>query len=178
MSNAIHLSDKQFEKHISSEQIAGRVEQIANEMNRAFAQSYPVFLPVLNGSFFFAADLMKRVDFEYEISFIKIASYSGLKSTDNIQTLIGFDENLARRNVVIIEDIIDTGKTMSELVKRLKEMHVSDIKIATLILKQGSLKYPVKPDFTGFEVENDFLVGYGLDYDKRGRHFKDIYKLI
>jgi hypoxanthine phosphoribosyltransferase len=146
-------------------------------MNVELKAANPVFLAVLNGSFFFAADLLKKLNFEYEISFVKIGSYSGLQSGPDLKTLVGLDENLTGRNVVIIEDIIDTGRTMNEIVRQLKEIHVFDIKIATLVIKPGSLAFAVKPDYTGFETPDDFLIGYGLDFNKQGRHFRDIYKI-
>jgi hypoxanthine phosphoribosyltransferase len=177
MPDQVNLFDKTFEKYISSEVIAKRVKEIAVQMNKDFEGSAPVFLPILNGSFFFASDLLRSIDFPYEVSFVKIASYVGMNSDHSITTLIGADESLAYRNIIIIEDIIDTGRTVFELSNQLKEIPVSDIKIASLIFKPESLKYDVSPDYFGFVASNDFLIGYGLDFDKKGRHYKDIYKL-
>ena len=177
MTDQVNLFDKTFEKYISSEAIAQRVKDIAGQMNEDLGGTSPVFLSILNGSFFFASDLLRLIDFPYEISFIKIASYVGLNSAATITTLIGPDESLVNRNVIILEDIIDTGRTLFELCNQLKEIPVSDIKIASLIFKPGSMKYDVSPDYFGFEAGDDFLIGYGLDFDKKGRHYKDIYKL-
>jgi len=177
MPDKVNIFDKTFDKYISSEAIAKRVKDIAVQMNAELEGTSPVFLPILNGSFFFASDLLRSIDFPYEVSFVKIASYVGMNSDSSIRTLIGADESLAYRNIIIIEDIIDTGKTVFELCRQLKEIPVSDIKIASLIFKPESLKYDVSPDYFGFVASNDFLIGYGLDFDKKGRHYKDIYKL-
>jgi hypoxanthine phosphoribosyltransferase len=172
----IKVFDKEFELFIPQSRIAERVKELAQQMNVELNDTEPVFLAVLNGAFFFVADLLKHINFTCEISFVKIASYQGLESGTH-QTLIGLDENLEGRNVVVVEDIIDSGQTMFRLVQELKEIAVADIKIATLILKPNAVRYPVAPDYIGFETPEDFLIGYGLDYNKKGRHYKDIYKL-
>ncbi len=177
MKDQVEVLGETFEKFISREAIAERISQLAINMNRDLTNTDPVFLAILNGSFYFASDLLKNIDFPYEISFVKIASYTGMNPGENMKTLIGVDENLGGRNIVIIEDIIDTGRTIFELSKQLKEIPVSDIKIASLIFKPGALKYNVKPEYVGFEAADDFLIGYGLDFDRKGRHYKDIYKL-
>lgn len=177
MQGQVEIFGKTFEKFILQKTISERVSELAERMNKELKDSDPVFLPVLNGSFYFASDLLKQINFDYEISFVKIASYSGMKSGNNMKTLLGIDENLSGRNVVIIEDIIDTGRTIFKLQDQLKEIHVSDIKIASLIFKPRALKYNVNPDYSGFETGDEFLIGYGLDFDKKGRHYKDIYKL-
>ncbi len=177
MSDEVRLFEKKFEKFISEKEIAARVKQIALKITSDFKDKNPVFLPVLNGAFYFASDLFKHIDFDYEVSFVKMSSYSGMQSGEKLYRLIGFDENLANRSIIIIEDIIDTGRTMYELGNQLKEIAVSDIKIASLIFKPGALKFNISPDYVGFESGNDFLIGYGLDFDKKGRHYKDIYKL-
>jgi hypoxanthine phosphoribosyltransferase len=173
----IRVFDKTFEIFIPESQIAARVAMLAEQINAELKDTNPVFIVVLNGAFFFAADLLKKINFDYEVSFVKIASYDGLTQGADQKTLIGLDENLEGRHVVLIEDIMDSGKTMFEISGQLKEIPVSDLKIATLIFKPNSIRYPIAPDFAGFEVPDDFLVGYGLDYNKRGRHYRDIYKL-
>jgi len=177
MDKVITVFDKEFEVYITEAEIADRVKEIASQMNKELRDTNPVFLPILNGSFFFASDLLRDIDFTYELSFVKISSYEGLQSGPELKMLIGLDESLANRNIIIVEDIVDSGKTIFELKKQLKEIHVSDIKVATLVLKPASLTYPVTPDYVGFEAADEFLIGYGLDFDKKGRHFKDIYKI-
>jgi hypoxanthine phosphoribosyltransferase len=172
----IQVLDKHFELFLPESRIAERVKELARRMNTELQETDPVFLSILNGAFFFAADLLKHINFTCEISFVKIASYQGIESGTH-QTLIGLDENLEGRNVVVVEDIIDSGQTMFRLMQELKKIPVSDIKIATLILKPNAVKYPVSPDYIGFETPENFLIGYGLDYNKKGRHLKDIYKI-
>jgi hypoxanthine phosphoribosyltransferase len=176
--NEVIVNDKRFEVYIPEAQIASRVKAIASAMNRELREAEPLFLVVLNGAFFFAADLLKELSFPYEVSFVKLASYEGMQSAGTMNTLIGLDEKLAGRCVVIVEDIIDTGRTISALIEQLRQMHVSDIKIATLILKPGSLQHAVRADYTGFEAPDEFLIGFGLDFNKKGRHFRDIFKIV
>jgi hypoxanthine phosphoribosyltransferase len=173
----IRVIDKDFEQFISAEQILERISEIAAEMHKDLSDKNPVFLCVLNGAFFFAADLLKEIHFPCEISFVKVSSYSGMQSSGAAKTLIGLDENLSGRNVVVLEDIVDTGHTMQKLVGLLEDLGTASVRIATLILKPGALKYKVKLDYTGFEVPDEFLVGYGLDYNKQGRNYKHIYKI-
>jgi adenylate kinase len=176
-SRVVKVLDHEFEIYISAERIAERIREMAAEMERELAGLNPVFLAVLNGAFFFAADLLKEFYFSYELSFVKISSYKGLKSVGESRTLIGLDENIDGRNVVVLEDIVDTGGTMSALMKQLEELNPASLRIATLILKPAAAKYKIPLDYVGFEVPDDFLVGYGLDYDSQGRNYKDIYKI-
>ncbi|RYD79368.1 MAG: hypoxanthine phosphoribosyltransferase [Sphingobacteriales bacterium] len=177
LQNVIKVIDKEFEKFISAGEIQQRIKQIATQMNTELAGKNPVFLCVLNGAFFFASDLLKEIEFPCEISFVKVSSYSGMQSTGQAKTLLGLDENLRGRNVVVLEDIVDTGFTMTKLIEMLLEVGAESVKVATLILKPTALKHKVDLHYTGFEVADDFLVGYGLDYNKQGRNYKHIYKL-
>jgi hypoxanthine phosphoribosyltransferase len=138
---------------------------------------FPIFLVVLNGSFMFAADLLKEVTIPCEISFIKVASYHGTSSTGNVTELIGLTEDITGRTVVIVEDIVDTGITLERLMNVLTRKKVKQIKIATVLLKPQSYKKEFKVDYVGIEIPNDFVVGYGLDYDGLGRNLKEIYVL-
>jgi hypoxanthine phosphoribosyltransferase len=175
----ISLHDKQFAPYISAEKISERVLVLAQQLNERFKTGEPpVFLAVLNGSFMFAADLIKHINVNCEISFVKLASYQGTQSTGSIKTLIGLDVNIKDRTVVIIEDIVDTGKTLSEFLPVLQGYAPKEIIITTLLYKPKALKYPVNVSYFGFEVPNDFLVGYGLDYDGLGRNLGEIYKLM
>jgi len=174
----IQIHDKKFEPFIKFEEIDQAVAKIANRMNKDLHDKKPLFIAILNGSFMFASDLFHKIDFPCEITFVKLASYSGTKSTETVRQLIGIDEDIVGRNVVLIEDIIDSGLTMERVLAQLKMIGAADIKIATLLFKPNSFKgtYPI--DYVGIEIGDDFIVGYGLDYDKHGRNFKDIYKIV
>jgi len=177
MSNLVTLKDKQFKPYISQEKIASAVKNIANAINTDLANEFPVFLVVLNGSFMFAADLLKEVTIPCELSFIKVASYHGTSSTGTVTELIGLTEDLRGRTVVIVEDIVDTGITLERLINVLSRKNVKQTKIATALLKPDSFKKNIKVDYIGIEIPNDFVVGYGLDYDGLGRNLKEIYVL-
>jgi len=177
MSNLITIKDKQFKPYISQQQITTAVKSIANSINTELENDFPIFLVVLNGSFMFAADLLKEVTIPCEISFIKVASYHGTSSTGNVTELIGLTEDITGRTVVIVEDIVDTGITLERLMNVLKRKKVKQIKIATVLLKPQSYKKEFKVDYVGIEIPNDFVVGYGLDYDGLGRNLKEIYVL-
>lgn len=175
--NQVKVLDKTFEISISHEKIMGTIARIAAELDRDLMDKDPIFLAILNGSFLFAADLFKMIQMPCTISFVKMASYQGAKSTGKIKELIGLSEELKGRTVVILEDIIDSGQTMKHLLAKLSEMGVAEVKIATLLFKPDAFKgsYPI--DYTGLSIPNDFIVGYGLDYDGYGRNLKDIYTL-
>ncbi len=177
MSNLITIKDKQFKPYISQQQITTAVKSIANSINTELENDFPIFLVVLNGSFMFAADLLKEVTIPCEISFIKVASYHGTSSTGNVTELIGLTEDITGRTVVIVEDIVDTGITLERLMNVLTRKKVKQIKIATVLLKPQSYKKEFKVDYVGIEIPNDFVVGYGLDYDGLGRNLKEIYVL-
>jgi hypoxanthine phosphoribosyltransferase len=173
----VKLKDKHFKRFLPSDDIERAVNFIGDKMNSDFAGKKPLFISVLNGSFLFAADLMKTLTIDCEITFVKLASYQGTQTTGNVRTLIGFDEDITNRTVVILEDIVDTGNTLEVLVARLKEMNPLEIKVAALLYKPAAYTKDIPVDYVGFKVENDFLVGYGLDYDGLGRNLRDIYKL-
>lgn len=173
----VKLKDKHFKRFFPSDDIERAVNFIGDKMNSDFAGKKPLFISVLNGSFLFAADLMKTLTIDCEITFVKLASYQGTQTTGNVRTLIGFDEDITNRTVVILEDIVDTGNTLEVLVARLKELNPLEIKVAALLYKPAAYTKNIPVDYVGFKVENDFLVGYGLDYDGLGRNLRDIYKL-
>jgi hypoxanthine phosphoribosyltransferase len=174
----VNIHDKKFETYISDIQIAEAVNRISSQIDQDYAGKRPLFLVVLNGSFLFAADLFRKLQVEAEICFIKLASYQGMKSSGKVTTAIGLDTPVKGRDVVLIEDIIDTGKTMYEFIPELLERQPASLKLASLLLKPDALKYDVKADYVGFSVPNDFLVGYGLDYDGLGRNYGEILKLM
>ncbi|MEZ5148698.1 MAG: hypoxanthine phosphoribosyltransferase [Bacteroidales bacterium] len=174
----IKIHDKEFSLYIKEEDIQDRVKKVAEDITRDMAGKNPLFLIVLNGAFMFAGDLFKYVNFPCEISFVKLSSYIGTKTTSVVRELIGLDEVLHDRSVVIIEDIIDTGITMGVTQEKLKKLEAEEVKIATLLFKPDAFKMNYKIDYIGLEIPNDFIVGYGLDYDGHGRNLPDIYKTI
>ena len=177
MSKEVTIHGKTFRKFISSVKIQVAIGKIAKRINKDFKNEKPIFLSVLNGSFLFTADLLKKIKIECEVSFTKISSYSGTQSTGNVNTLIGISENLKDRTVIILEDIVDSGNTLEKIISELKNHQTKKIIVATLFFKPDAYKKKIKLDFIGIEMPNDFLVGYGLDYDGLGRNLSDIYIL-
>ncbi|WP_333876400.1 hypoxanthine phosphoribosyltransferase [Flavobacterium sp.] len=173
----IHLHDKTFEPFISSEEIDFAIANMAKQMDDDFFDEVPVFIGVLNGSFMVLSDLMKKYRGMCEVSFIKMASYEGTQTTNEVKELIGLNHNLEGRTVVIVEDIIDTGNTIEVLKAMLKEKKVKHLKIATLFFKPEAYKKEIKIDYVGIRIPDKFIVGYGLDYDGLGRNLPDIYQL-
>ncbi|MBC7866595.1 MAG: hypoxanthine phosphoribosyltransferase [Gloeobacteraceae cyanobacterium ES-bin-316] len=174
----IQVKDKKFVPFLSSAQIDEQLQRLANEINGDYAGKKPLFIAILNGSFMFAADLFKKLDCDPEICFIKLASYKGTRSTGHVITSIGLDESLKDRHVIILEDIVDTGKTLNEFLPQLHDQHPASLKIVALLHKPEALLFPVKIDYLGFEVPNKFLLGYGLDYDGIARNLGEIYRLV
>ena len=175
----VKIHDKTFELYIPYEKIRGVIEKMAEKMNTDFEGKNPLFVCILNGSFMFAAELFKRIDLlETEITFVKLASYKRDKTTGEVKQLIGLNEDIDGRTVVILEDIVDTGITIENILTQLRKMNPKEIKIATLLLKPDALQKEVQLDYIGLEIPNDFIVGYGLDYDGLGRNLIDIYSVI
>lgn len=176
--SAIQVKDKKFVPYLTAVQIQEQVKRLGAELNRDYEGMCPLFIAILNGSFMFASDLFKELTIEAEICFIKLASYKGTKSTGQVITSIGLDEPLKDRHVVIVEDIVDTGKTLHEFLPQLVNQQPASLKIASLLHKPDALAYPVEIDYLGFNVPDKFLLGYGLDYDGLARNLKEIYRLI
>lgn len=174
----IQVFDKIFEPYITATQINEQIKKIAAQLNIDYAGKRPLFIAILNGSFMFASDLFKELTIDAEICFIKLASYKGTKSTGNVITSIGLDIPLTDRHVIIVEDIVDTGKTLDAFLPQLINQQPVTLKIAALLHKPEALRFPVTIDYLGFEVPNKFLLGYGLDYDGLGRNLKEIYRLV
>lgn len=174
----IKVKDKEFKLSIKAEEINLAVESIADRLNHDMQGKNPIFLVILNGAFIFAADLYRKITIESEISFVKLASYSGTSSTSEVKELIGLNEKLKGRTVVILEDIIDTGTTMQYLINKLDYLGVAEIKLAALLFKPTAFRESFRIDYLGMEIPNDFIVGYGLDYDGFGRNYADIYKIV
>lgn len=178
MSNAIRIHDKVFSPYITAETILERIGVLANQIETDSHGTKPVFLVVLNGAFLFAAELIKRTNLHCEVEFVRLASYSGLSSTGDVKTLLGLGTNLEGRDIIVIEDIVDTGNTIRQLFEQLTRMHVNSVKIATLLYKPDAYQGFVHLDYVGFEIPDDFVVGFGLDYDGYGRNINGIYKII
>jgi len=173
----VTLKDKTFVPYISSQKIEESVKNMAQKINEDLHSENPIFLVVLNGSFMFAADLLKEVTVPCEISFIKLASYHGTSSTGTVTEMIGLTEEIKGRTVVIVEDIVDTGVTLEKLITLLTKKEVKQIKVASFLFKPEAYTKSIKIDYKGIEIPNDFVVGYGLDYDGLGRNMKEIYVL-
>ena len=174
----VKVLDKEFGLYISQEKIEANIQAVADQINRDMNGMNPLFLVVLNGAFMFASELFKRLTIPCEISFVKLTSYSGTKSTNVIRELIGLDHSIEGRHVVIVEDIVDTGHTMKYTIKKLKDLKAADVRIASLFFKPENFQYDYPINYIGMEIGNDFIVGYGLDYDQQGRNLPDIYKII
>jgi hypoxanthine phosphoribosyltransferase len=173
----VYLHDKKFVPFLSAQQIAGRIKEMALQINADYEGKCPLFIAVLNGSFIFASELFQRLTIEAEISFIKLLSYSGTQSTGHINTIIGLEKSIEGRHIVILEDIIDTGKTLFEYLPELKKYNPATIRIATLLNKPDARIDPVQVDYCGFIVPNKFLIGFGLDYNGLGRNYSEIFQL-
>lgn len=178
MSDTIRVHDKQFAPYITEGEIEDQIKKLAGEIGRDYAGKRPLFIAILNGAFMFASDLFKHLDIDAEICFIKLASYKGTKSTGKVITAIGLDEELYNRDVVILEDIVDTGKTLSEFLPQLNHHHPKSLKIAALLQKPDAMEHDIKVDYSGFTIPNKFVLGYGLDYDGLGRNIPAIYQLV
>lgn len=171
------IRDKAFEKFIKAEDISKRIKAMSSEICADYKDKEPLFIAILNGSFMFAADLMKEVDISAKISFVKVASYTEMESSGNVKQLIGLNEPIFKKDVVVIEDIVDTGKTMKQIVDEFNSLGASSVEIISLLRKPESLVEEIEVKYVGFDIPNKFVVGYGLDYDGLGRNLKDIYQL-
>ncbi len=174
----IKVHDKTFETYLSEETIQQRIKELAATLNKDYAGKRTFFIAILNGSFMFASDLFKHLEIEAELCFIKLASYKGMKSSGNVVTSIGLDDDLFGKEVVIVEDIVDTGKTLHNFLPKLLHQQPKSLKIVTLLHKSEATTYPLTLDYIGFDIPNKFVVGYGLDYDGLGRNLKEIYQLV
>ncbi|WP_291858478.1 hypoxanthine phosphoribosyltransferase [Marinilabilia sp.] len=171
----IQLLDKEFTLSIPASDIKKALWEMAEKMNKELRDKNPLMICILNGSFMFSSDLMKLIDFPCEISFVKLSSYDGMGSTGKVKHLIGLNEEIEGRTVVLLEDIVDTGVTIENLMKQLESQKPKDVRVATLLFKPEACKKDVKLDYVGMEIPNEFIVGYGLDYDGYGRNLPDIY---
>ena len=174
----VKIKDKSFRVSIPEAEIKNRVKLLAQQMSKDLEGKNPLFLAVLNGSFVFAADLMREMTIPCEISFVKLASYQGTTSTGKIKEVIGINEDLSGRTVVIVEDIVESGQTMKRMIESLGTLNPASVQICTLFFKPEKLKEDLTLDYVAFRIPDDFILGYGLDYDQQGRGLKDVYTII
>jgi hypoxanthine phosphoribosyltransferase len=174
----ITILDKTFREFITEESIQQRVQELADSINKEMAGKEVVFLGILNGAFLFAADLFRRIEIDARISFVKLASYQGTSSSGTIKELIGWNENITGKSVIVIEDIVDTGHTIERILGELSIRKAREVRIATMFYKPGACNRDIHLDYVGFEIPNDFVVGYGLDYNGFGRNHPSVYTLI
>ena len=174
----IKVHDKSFETYLSEEKILQRVKELAVDINKDYSGKRPLLIAILNGSFMFASDLFKQLTIEAELCFIKIASYKGMKSSGKVITSIGLEEDIYNKDVLIVEDIVDTGKTLHRFLPKLNHQQPRSLKIVTLLHKPEATEFPLTLNYIGFVIPNKFVVGYGLDYDGLGRNLKEIYQLV
>jgi hypoxanthine phosphoribosyltransferase len=173
----VKIRDKEFELFLTQDRIEKAIDEVAVRLNKDLADKDPLFICILNGSFMYASELMKRITIPCEVSFVKVSSYKGVSSTGKIKEIYGLEEDIKGRTIVIVEDIVDTGHTMTLMLEQLVCDEPKEILVTTLLLKPDALKQPVQLDYVALEIPNDFIVGYGLDYDGYGRNLSDIYKL-
>ena len=174
----VKIKDKTFQTSISESEIKQRVKELAQRISHDLEGKNPLLLGVLNGSFIFAADLMREMTIPCEISFVKLASYQGTTSTGKVHEVLGINEDLTGRDIVIVEDIVDTGRTMKQMVESLGTRNPASVHVCTLFVKPDKLEVKLDIDYAAFSIPNDFIVGYGLDYDQQGRGLKDLYTLV
>lgn len=177
MPSLVNVHDKTFKPYLTAGQIDVEVSRIADLINKKYMSKRPLVLAVLNGAFVFAADLCRKFTFDCEISFIKLSSYSGTETTGHIKQIIGLDKEVRNRDILVLEDIIDTGITIDGLLNRLNELGAADVTIACLLFKPAAFQKDFTVHYAGFEIPNDFIIGYGLDYDGLGRNLPDIYQI-
>jgi hypoxanthine phosphoribosyltransferase len=176
--NEVRILDKKFRVLISEQAIRKRIDEIAIQINRDFTGSEVIFVGILNGAFMFAADLFRKTELNARITFVKLASYQGTSSTGSIKELIGWNEDMVNKKVIVVEDIVDTGATLERIVNELVIRNVAEIRIATMLLKPTAYKLDITINYVGFEIPNNFVVGYGLDYNGYGRNLPSIYTLV
>lgn len=172
----MQIKDLQFKEFISKSKVREQVSLLAEQINRDYKDKSPVFVPILNGSFMFAADLIKQIELPCRISFVKVSSYSGTASSGQLKTLIGLEESLFNQDIIIVEDIVDSGLTLQRIVEELKSLGTKSVEVVALLRKQTAREKPIEVKYVGFEIDNEFVLGYGLDYDGFGRNKQDIYQ--
>jgi hypoxanthine phosphoribosyltransferase len=175
--DSIQIKNKQFEPFITEDDLLKSINQIADQLNEEYRDKSPVFVCILTGAFMFASEILKRFKWDCEVTFMRLKSYDGTESKGEVRELQGFVEKLEGRDVIVLEDIIETGKTMTHLLEKMKDQNPASIRIASLFFKPNALQKEIHPDYVAFEIGNDFIVGFGLDYDGYGRNLQQIYKV-
>ncbi len=173
----ITVNNLQFKPFIAAETIQQRIDELGVALRERYAGQRPLFIGILNGAFIFTADLVRAAELECEVTFMRLSSYAGLQSTGQVTTNMGLDIEIKDRHVILVEDIIDSGRTLYELTKNMREQGPASVAIATLLLKPDALQFPLEADFVGFSIPSKFVIGYGLDYNQAGRELKEIYQL-
>jgi len=171
------LQNLEFELYLKSDKILNRIDELSKRINKDYKGKSPLFVPVLNGSFMFASDLLKNIKLDCNVSFIKVASYSELESSGNVKELIGINEKIFNRDIILIEDIIDSGQTMQELINKFQELGPKSLEVVALLRKEKAKSYEMNIKYIGFDIPDEFVIGYGLDYDGYGRNLREIYQL-
>jgi len=174
----INIKDFFFEEYISEMEIAQAIDRLADQIDKDYKDKEPLFIVVLNGAFIFAADLLRAIPSNCEASFVKLKSYDGFKSTEHVEQLLGLETDIAGRDVIIVEDIIDTGNTLKQFMPLIRAQNVKSLRLATLLFKASAFKHDYPIDYIGLEIEDRFVIGYGLDYADHGRNLKAIYKKV
>ena len=177
-SETVKVLDLEFGIFLTAEQIQQTIENLGEQITEDYHGKKPLFIAILNGSYVFAADLLRQCKLPCELTFVKLSSYENLKSTGEVATQIGLSLDLKNRDVIIVEDIIDTGRTVHHFLKQVADFQPASIKLAVLLVKPEAIEHPIKIDYTGFEIPNHFVVGYGLDYNEEGRNLPAIYQLV
>ena len=178
MEKLVRLNDRSFRLYKSESEILTAVRNVAHLINEDYIGKRPLLIPILNGSFMFASDLIKDLMLDCELCFVKASSYLGTNSTGQVTSIIGLSENIEGRHIIIIEDIVDTGNTLAKILPVFREQNPASLKIAALLFKPDALKNDIHIDYVGMEIPNEFIVGYGLDYNGLGRNLRDIYQVI
>ena len=178
MSKQVKLGDLNFEKYITEQEIRNKVKALASQLTIDYKDKNPIMLCILNGSFIFTADLVRYMQMDCDVQFVKLMSYDGTKSTGNVEEILEPTSDIKGRDLIIVEDIVDTGNTLHAYIPKLKERNPNSIKIVSLLFKKEALVNPINVDYFGFEIPNKFVVGYGLDYNQMGRNLEDIYQLV
>ncbi len=173
----MRLQDKSFELFIPEKKIQAAIRRVAGEINRDYHDRNPLFVGVLNGAFMFAADLMKNMAIPCEITFVRVQSYAGTQRSGQVKTLIGLEHDIRQRHVILLEDIVDSGFTVQHIQQQLQSANPASIEVATLLFKPEALAVPTTLRYVGIRIPNQFVVGYGLDYNGQGRNLRDIYQL-
>lgn len=178
IASGMKIKGLEFKEFISEQEIQEKIKALASEINKHYAGRTPVLLPVLNGSFMFAADLLREISIPCTVSFVKISSYEGMSSTGQLKTLIGLDESLFKQDVLIVEDIVDTGLTLEKIVAELKALGTRSVEVVSLLRKKAAREKNVEVNFTGFDIDNQFVLGYGLDFDGLGRNYRQLFQAV